>query len=332
MKTRDRVFILEFMLKNMKISVVSWPVSGNFTLKFLFRLKNIIIGLLFAMLWASASVATKVGVKDAHPLILANVRFFIAGFVLLGGSYLFGEKQSKRLPTHNEFKKLLVFGFLNTTLYLGLYVYAMKFTAAGIGSLAVSTNPLIIMLLSAYWLGRKPAKLEILAIFLGMIGIGCATYPLLENNQSTLFGVGILLTSMVAVSMASVYYSSVVWKLSNTLINGWQVMLGGFMLLPFTLYLANFNEIVWSSQLIGSILWLALAVSVVGLMCWFYLLRIDAVSASLWLFLCPLFGFMYAWWIFSEPITTYTVLGTLLVLIGLYVGQKAKWVTNKRHE
>ena len=313
------------MLKNMKISVVRWLVSGNFTLKSLSKLKNIIIGLLFAMLWASASVATKIGVKDAHPLILANVRFFIAGTVLLGGSYLFGEKHNTRLPTKNEFRKLFIFGFFNTTLYLGLYVYAMKFTAAGIGSLAVSTNPLMMLILSAYWLGRKPAKLEIFAIFLGMTGIVCATCPLLAKNQTTAFGAGILMISMVAVSMASVYYASVEWKLSNTLINGWQVLLGGFMLLPITLYFANVHDVVWSNHFMGSVLWLALAVSVVGLMCWFYLLRIDAISASLWLFLCPLFGFFYAWWIFSEPITSYTVLGTVLVLIGLYVGQKAKF-------
>ncbi|WP_221393904.1 DMT family transporter [Dyadobacter sp. NIV53] len=289
-------------------------------------MKNIGIGLLFSILWASASVATKFGVQSAPPLILANVRFFIAGGLLLGFSYVFTRDPSYRLPDKKEFFQLALFGFLNTTLYLGLYVYAMKFTAAGIGSLAVSINPLMIVLLSSWWLKRSPKKEEWFGIILGMTGIAIATYPLLQNSFTTLTGVILLLVSMLAVSAASVYYATVQWKLPNLLINGWQVFLGGIFLLPVTLFFGNFSNTHWDTQFWGSVLWLSLAVSIVGLICWFYLLRIDTVKASLWLFLCPLFGFFFAWWLLDEPVTVYTVIGTVLVIAGLYAGQRKKYV------
>src|SRR5690606_34486026 len=101
-----------------------------------------------------------------------NSRFFIAGFLLLAYSFLNKKKTQYRLPTNQEWKHLAIFGLFNTTLYLGLYVYAMKYTAAGIGSLAVSTNPLIIVLLSSWWMGRKASLKEWLSILLGIIGIG----------------------------------------------------------------------------------------------------------------------------------------------------------------
>ena len=287
-------------------------------------MKNIGIGLLFSILWASASVATKFGVQSAPPLILANVRFFIAGILLLGFSYGFCKGESFRLPIKKELFQLALFGFLNTTLYLGLYVYAMKFTAAGIGSLAVSTNPLIIVLLSSWWLGRRPKNEEWLGIALGMTGIAIATYPLLENSFTTTGGVVILLASMISVSAASVYYASVDWKLPNLLINGWQVFLAGIFLLPVTLIFGDVKSTHWDQQFWFSVLWLSLAVSIIGLICWFYLLRIDTVKASLWLFLCPLFGFFFAWWLMDEPITIYTVVGTFLVIGGLYAGQRKK--------
>ncbi|WP_149242653.1 EamA family transporter [Dyadobacter sp. 32] len=287
-------------------------------------MKNILTGLLFSILWASASVATKFGVESAPPLILANVRFFIAGILLLLFSYLFGKDDSFRLPRKSEFGQLALFGFLNTTLYLGLYVYAMKYTAAGIGSLAVSTNPLIIVLLSALWLGRRPVRADWMAIVLGMSGIAIATYPLLKGSHTTTFGVVLLILSMIIVSAASVYYASIQWKLSNLLINGWQVMLGGIFLLPITLLTSDFSSMNLDARFWMSALWLSLAVSIVGLICWFYLLRIDTVRASMWLFLCPLFGFFFAWWLMGEPITSYTVFGTLLVLVGLYMGQRVK--------
>ena len=287
-------------------------------------MKNIGIGLLFSILWASASVATKFGVQSAAPLILANVRFFIAGILLLGFSYTFTKDQCYRLPTRKEFGQLALFGFLNTTLYLGLYVCAMKYTAAGIGSLAVSTNPLFIVLLSSWWLKRRPAKEEWLGIALGMLGIAVATYPLLENSFTTPFGIMLLMISMVAVSAASVYYATIKWELPNLLINGWQVFLGGVFLLPATLLIGNETNTQWGMQFWGSVLWLSLAVSIVGLICWFYLLRLDTVKAAMWLFLCPLFGFLFAWWLMDEPIAIFTIIGTVLVVGGLYAGQRNK--------
>ncbi|NLU93139.1 DMT family transporter [Chitinophaga sp. Ak27] len=287
-------------------------------------MKNIITGLLFAMLWASASVATKVGIHSAPPLVLGNVRFFIAGFVLLGFCYLVSRDKQYRMPDRVEWRQLAIFGALNTTVYLGLYVYAMKYIAAGIGSLAASTNPLMIVLLSSWLMGRKPGKGEIWSIIIGMAGIGLATYPLLNGGGTSLPGVIVLVTSMVAVSFASVYYARVQWVLPNLLINGWQVTLGGLFLLPFTLLFSDFSSVHLDTRFIYSVLWLSLAVSVTGLICWFYLLKIDTVRASLWLFLCPLFGFFYAWWLLDEPITWYTVAGTLMVIAGLYIGQRKK--------
>jgi drug/metabolite transporter (DMT)-like permease len=286
--------------------------------------KNIFIGLLFAMLWASASVATKFGILSSPPLILGNLRFFIAGFVLLGFCYLISRDKQYRLPSYTEWRQLAIFGFLNTTVYLGLYVYAMKFTAAGIGSLSTSTNPLLIVLLSSWLMGRRPAKEEIFSIAIGMAGIALATYPLLKNSSTTILGITILMLSMIAVSFASVYYARIQWTLPNLLINGWQVTLGGLFLLPFTFAFSDFHAVHFDSRFICSVLWLSLSVSVIGLICWFYLLKIDTVRASLWLFLCPLFGFFYAWWLLDEPITLYTAAGTILVIFGLYIGQKKK--------
>lgn len=260
------------------------------------------------------------------------MRFFIAGLILLGYSYLAKKGDNYRLPNKGEWKELGIFGLLNTSLYLGLYVYAMKNTAAGIGSLAVSTNPLIIVILSAFLLNRKPSVIEILSIILGMAGIAIAAWPLLQNSYGTIGGLLLLLLSMVAVSFASVYYASVNWRLPNLLINGWQVLLGGIFLLPLTLLLSNFGQVSWNVSFVASVLWLSLAVSVVGLICWFHLLRIDTVKASLWLFLCPLFGFFYAWLIMDEPISLYTIAGTAMVIVALYAGQRSRFAAQETQQ
>jgi drug/metabolite transporter (DMT)-like permease len=287
--------------------------------------KNILVGILFAILWSSASVATKFAVLSVSPLITANIRFFIAGILLLSCSYLFFKNdRSFRLPDRKELKQLSVFGLLNTTVYLGFYVYAMKYTAAGIGSLAVSTNPLMIAILSAWLIKRSPSGAEWTGIILSMLGVSLAVYPLLQQSYTSFGGLVLLMLSMISISYASVYYAGIKWTLPDLLINGWQVFLGGIFLLPFTLFIADFQASDFDARFWISVLWLSLGVSICGLICWFYLLRIDAIKASLWLFLCPIFGFLYAWLLMDEPVTWYTVAGTLLVLGGLYLGQRYK--------
>jgi probable blue pigment (indigoidine) exporter len=285
-------------------------------------IKNLLIGIFFAMLWASASSATKIGIQSAQPLVIGNFRFFIAGALMLGYSYLF---QKNRLPKGTEWKQLAIYGFLNVTLYLGCFVIAIKHVSAGIGSLAPATNPLIISILSAFWIGRSVKKTEVLGLILGITGVGIATYPLLKNSFADVEGLIILSISMISYSVGTVYYSSQKWDLPLLVINGWQVLLGGILLVPITYFFTDWSNNTYDVKFWFSVLWLVIPVSIGAVQLWLYLLKLDPVKASLWLFLCPIFGFIYASFLLNEPITAYTYAGTLLVIVGLYLAQREKF-------
>ncbi|TKK67472.1 EamA family transporter [Ilyomonas limi] len=282
----------------------------------------IITGLLFSMLWASASVAGKIGIQSVEPLLLFNVRFLLAGTIMLVYAYLFARK---KLPKRGDWKQLVIFGSLNTTLYLGLYIIALKQVSAGIGSLAPATNPLMISVLTAVWTGRRVKAVQWLSIALGMAGVIIATYPLLQNSTATVQGLILMLLSMLCYSAGVIYFAETKWQLPSIVINGWQVFIGGILLLPFSLLMHHPNTInYFDSKFWGAEGWLVIPVSIISVQLWLYLLKVDAVRASLWLFLCPVFGFVYAAILLNEPITVYTVVGTLFVIIGLYLGQKKR--------
>ncbi|TAG67976.1 MAG: EamA family transporter, partial [Runella slithyformis] len=162
-------------------------------------------------------------------------------------------------------------------------------------------------------------------VVLGFSGAALATFPLLQNSYATTKGLLILMAGILSVSAASVYYARVQWQLSSLALNGWQVLIGGFLLSPFTLYFANWQDTKWNAQFWYSVSWLIVPVSVGALQLWFYLLRQDAVRASLWLFLCPIFGFTYAYILLDEPLSWHTLVGTMLVISGLYVAQREKF-------
>lgn len=278
----------------------------------------IFAGVVFSALWASASIAGKFGIYSAEPLTLFTIRFLIAGSILLGYVLITGKWQK---PTQKEWLQLTVFGAFNTTLYLGIFIIALHEVAAGITSLMIALNPLIISLLSSVWMKRPVTKREWVSILLGMAGVAIATYPLLENGYATITGVSLLMLSMLTYSIGSVYYASVKWTLGRITINGWQVLIGGLLLLPFTLIFEG-GGTTYDTQFWLSITWLIIPVSIVAVQLWLYLLKVDTVRASIWLLVCPIFGLLFSTWLLDEPFTIHTALGALLVLVSLYLGQK----------
>lgn len=282
------------------------------------KVKFVLLGVLFAIFWSSASSAAKFGLRSVEPLFLFQCRFFIAGILML----LYGLIVEKsRLPTQKEFKQLAIFGFLNITLYLSLFVLGVSQVAAGIGSLAVSLNPLIMMVLSAVFLGKQVKLKNIIVLLIGITGCGIAVYPLFANAYATPLGVTYLGVSMLSYSFAAIYFSSVKWELSRTVINGWQVFLGGVFLLPLT-YLLNNGKNTLDLNFALSLIWLTVPVSIGAVSLWLWLLKQDTTKASYFLFLCPIFGFIYASIFLNEPFTVYTFCGLVLVLGALGLGQR----------
>lgn len=276
-------------------------------------------GTLFAFLWASASTATKIGLTVAQPLVIAEVRFASASFIMLLVTHLILKQP---LPAKKEWKQLAIYGFLNITVYLGLYVIAMQNITAGIGALAVASNPVFISFLSIFFLKKKLHFSMIISIITCTIGVVYASWPLIGNSSVSVQGLIILFLSMLSYSIGAIYFSSRHWNgLSLLTINGWQTLIGGLFLLPvtFLFYKDPLNHI--NSKFWLSVSWLAIPVSIFAVQLWLWLLKLNPVRGGLWLFLCPLFGFAIAAWILQDAISIYTVIGVLLVIVGLLLSR-----------
>ena len=279
-------------------------------------------GLFFSILWSSASTATKIGLRSAQPFMICITRFFLAGGLMLGIAHLI---LRSRLPKGAEWRQLAVYGLLNISIYLGLYVIAMQQVSPGLGSLATATNPVFINILAAL-LFRQPFRIAtLISLLLCSAGVVLAAWPLLRNSTATPAGLLILLVSMLAYSVGVLYYSRKPWNnLSILSINGWQTLLGGIFLLPVAIFFYRRGANDWNAGFIGSVLWLAIPVSIGAVQLWLYLLRDNAAKASFWLFLCPVSGFIIANLFVHEPIGAYTIGGMGLVIAGLALLQRKK--------
>ena len=276
--------------------------------------------MLFALLWASASTATKFALESAQPLVIAQVRFAVAGLLMIFFAHVLFRQ---RVNWKKYFKPLAIYSLLNITIYLGCYVIAMQYVTAGIGALSIATNPIFISFLSVFFLKKKLSLNIIIALIVGSFGVFYASLPLIETASVSMGGLLLLLFSMLSYSAGAIYFSSKKWEgMSLLLINGWQTFLGGVFLLPITILTYdsaknNYDHFFWYGTI-----WLALAVSIVAVQFWLWLLKTNTVKAGMWLFLCPLFGLLIAAWLLNEPLTYYTYIGLGAVTLGLILSEK----------
>jgi drug/metabolite transporter (DMT)-like permease len=273
-------------------------------------------GILFAVLWASASVAAKVGYHDAKPLTILDARFILAGALTLA-IYQTGRV---RRPHRDEWRHILVLGTTNSAVYLGCSWVALRHVSVGIFSLFVATNPFIVALLSRVVVKREVIRREWIGMLISAGGLALATVPSLGTARVDTFGIVLLVIAMVTYSVGTVYRGWSKLSLPAGALNAWQICVGAVLIFPVALALNGHAAPPITLRLTGALAWSVIVVSLVANVIWFHLIARDGVRASMYLFLTPLFGYVEAGLVLGERIHLSDVIGTVVVFTGLWVG------------
>ena len=78
-----------------------------------------------------------------------------------------------------------------------------------------------------------------------------------------------------------------------------------------------------SPSTIFNILFLAVVASLLCFLVWNWVIsKLGAVVATNWVYFNPITTIIFAWWILSEQITVWFLLGTLLILLGMYLADR----------
>ncbi|WP_028559940.1 DMT family transporter [Paenibacillus pinihumi] len=275
-----------------------------------------VLGLLFTLLWSSAAIAIKFGLHSTTPLVLATIRFMIAGSLLL--IFVYGISRKYPLPKRGDWGPLLVLGLLNTTIYIGATLWALKYVSAGLFNLFVTTNPFLVAFLSYIWLKRRISVQEWAGMAVAAAGLLIATWPSLAGAEGKVSGFIVLGLGMAAMALGSVYFKKVNLQLPGIVINTWQLLIGGIVSIPVAYMLEKDTFFMHVDRyLVGSLIWLIFVISIGTMLLWFYLLKRDAVKANNWLFMTPIFGYLLAAVFLNETITVFDIVATLFVVTGL---------------
>jgi drug/metabolite transporter (DMT)-like permease len=280
------------------------------------------LGILYAFLWASGAIAAKIGLVSASPLIFAAVRLISAGMILFLFVYIY--KKNYRYPKGAEWRHLIILGVLNTTLYVGCSFLALAYVDSTIFNLLITTNPFIVALLASIFLHRNLEKTEILGMVISALGIIIAIIPYTESLQTTLFGLITLGIGVLSMGIGSVYYNKIQLKLPQIVVNTWQIIFGSIIAIPFVFLFEPDFYIQFDQYFLIGLFWQVVMISIIAMILWFYLLKIDVVKANNFLFLTPIFGYVLSAIFLNDVLTVYHYAGALFVIAGTFFSQSGK--------
>jgi drug/metabolite transporter (DMT)-like permease len=160
-----------------------------------------LIAAFFALyvIWGSTYLVIRIGVESWPPLLLAGIRFVIAGTLM----YAFLRWRGAPAPTWAQWKAAGIIGILLLACGNGgVSVAEHMGVASGVAALAVATVPLFTLLCGYFW-GARNTRLEWAGIVLGLIGI--AMLNLGSNLQSSPLGAMLLIFAAAAWAFGSVW-------------------------------------------------------------------------------------------------------------------------------
>src|ERR1700736_2899713 len=99
--------------------------------------KTLLAFAIIYFVWGSTFLAIRVGVREVPPLILAAMRFFVAGAVLYGWMISRGE----RSPNAREWRSACLLGVVIFVLDYGLLFWAEQRVPSGIAAVMLATIP-----------------------------------------------------------------------------------------------------------------------------------------------------------------------------------------------
>lgn len=282
------------------------------------RFPLLLVGAFLALylIWGSTYFVIRIGVQSWPPMLLAGLRFLIAG----GLMFVWLRWRGVALPTTSEWRSCAIVGVLLLSCGNGGVTVAEHLgVASAVAALAIATVPLFALLFGLIW-GQRTTALEWGGMLLGLIGIGLLNLG--HNLQASPLGAVIVLLAAACWAFGSMWSRHLSLP-TGAMASAAQMLMGGVVLLMGSA--ASGEQLQQMPDMAG---WLALGYltvlgSIVAFSAYLYLLKqVRPAAATSYAYVNPvvavLLGISFGGeHIGAEEWLAMTVIVCAVVLIGL---------------
>ncbi len=277
-------------------------------------------------IWGSTFVFTKILLLNGlSPAQIFTLRFIIAYVLLLGYELLFRRSEFRLVSQSLKDELLMVgLGITGGSIYFLAENAAMLYTTATNTSLIVCSCPLFAMLLVAlvYRHSERFSKIQVFGSVLACMGMAVVVL----NGHFVLhlspLGDALAFGACLCWALYSLLMKWATDRYSAVFITRKVFFYGLLTILPYYIIEPGFPSmaVITSPSVLWNLLFLGVVASMLCFLVWNWVIsKLGAVVATNWVYLNPITTIIFAAWLLGEQITPWFLLGTCLILAGMYL-------------
>ena len=289
------------------------------------RLLHHSVAFLVVAIWGSTFVFTKLlllgGLSAAQ---IFTLRFIIAYIMLL----VFSLAKGIRWVSDTWKDELIMagLGLSGGSLYFLAENSAMNYTTTTNTALIVCLSPLFASaLISLFYKSERLNRIQVLGTLMAATGVAVVVM----NGHFVLHlspkGDALAFTACLCWAVYSLLMIPASAHYGTLFITRKVFFYGLIFMIPYFLWKPGLNVhlLIEQPQLIGNLLFLGCVASMLCFLAWNWAMKkLGAVVATNYVYFNPVTTILFAWLILSEQITIFFIIGTLLILLGMYLADK----------
>ncbi len=284
--------------------------------------KTLLAFAIIYFVWGSTYLAIRVGVREVPPLLLAAMRFLVAGLVLYGWMVAQGE----RSPNPRQWASVSLLAVLIFVIDYGLVFWAEQQVPSGLAAVMMATIPVFMALSEIIFLRTQRLTVRLaLALLIGIGGVAVLVSRTLNLGGAPVDreGAVALIVASMSWSVASVITRKLPLPSSKVMSSGAQMLAGGIFLALAAAALGEFRNFHPSSVSRGAwfaLLYLIVAGSIIGFTAYVWLIHHESpTKVGTYAYVNPVVAVLVGYFLGGEGLGVRTILGTLLILISVVV-------------
>ncbi len=270
------------------------------------------------LLWSSAFVGIEIGLSAYSPGSLALLRFLITSLILLiyFFSNLKNQKNLFRSKTH--LIQCFLVGATLAGYMVGLNI-GEKNVSSSLASFIVSTEPLMIIIISALFLKEKLTFHNIFGLLISIIGILIIFSANQRSNITFDWSALVILLATFSIALYSIFQKPLFKYYTGQQILPWYMWCSTLILLPyFPQLIGDIHKASWDITLV--IIYLGIFPTLLAFTLWTYAISKIPVSKAVSIFyIIPFFTMIMDYLLLGESINILAFLGGCLTLTGAII-------------
>ena len=259
------------------------------------------------LIWGSTFLGIRIALEGISPLLIAGLRYTLAG----GALYLYARLRGLPHPTRAEWKSSLIVGVLLVT-GNACVVVAEQWVSSGVAAVTLASIPLWVALMAGLF-GKWPTGNEWIGLAIGLAGV--AVLQTGGDLRASPLGALWLVLSCATWALGSVLGARLTLP-RGLMSSASQMLVGGLSVLAAALLHGERISALPPARSVGALLYLALFGSVIAYTAYQFLLKtVRPALAASYAYVNPMVALALGAAFYGEKVTPRAV-GALALILG----------------